>query len=67
MEPYVLIEDGEKYGGQYVTIKSFKEKEVISYGNDPVVVYNEAKKMGINEPVLFYVPKKNILQIYQCH
>lgn len=66
MKPFVLIEDSEEYGGRYVTIKSFQEREVISYGSDPVVVFSEAKKRGISEPVLFYVPKKNVLQIYPC-
>jgi hypothetical protein len=33
---------------------------VISHGNDPVRVFNEAKDKGVKEPVVFYVPKKDV-------
>ena len=66
MEPCLLVKDSEKYGGQYVATRSFTDKEVISCGNDPVKVFEEAKRKGVEEPVVFYVPEKDVLQIYQC-
>jgi hypothetical protein len=66
MDANILINDGEKYGGQYVAIKSFTDKNVVSHGNDPVKVSNEAKEKGIDEPVIFYVPEKDVIQIYKC-
>jgi len=60
----VLLKDGEKYGGQYVATKSFKDRKVVSHGSDPSRVLNEAKGKGIKEPVVFYVPKKGMVQIY---
>jgi hypothetical protein len=65
MGPYALINDAGKYGGQYVATKSFLDKEVICHGNDPVKVFNEARSKGIEEPVIFYVPKKDVVQIYK--
>ncbi len=62
----VLINNGKKYGGKYVAKKSFVDKKVISYGNDPVEVSKEAKKKGVNKPVIFYVPEKDLIQIYAC-
>ena len=64
METHVLIRDGDKYGGQYVATSSFTDKEVISHGSDPIDVFNEAKEKGVKEPVVFYVPEKDIVQIY---
>jgi hypothetical protein len=60
----LLIKDGEKYGGKYVATKSFADKRVISHGNDPVKVFNDAKKKGHKDPVVFYVPPKGMVQIY---
>jgi len=60
----VLLKDGEKYGGQYVATKSFKDKKVVSHGSDPSKVFNDAKEKGIKAPVVFYVPKKGMVQIY---
>ncbi|MEW6184767.1 MAG: DUF5678 domain-containing protein [Thermodesulfobacteriota bacterium] len=60
----VLLNDGEKYGGQYVATRSFEDKKVISHGSEPSQVFNEARKKGVKEPVVFYVPKKGMVQIY---
>ncbi|MBU2623723.1 MAG: hypothetical protein KKD92_15550 [Proteobacteria bacterium] len=60
----VLLKDGEKYGGQYVATRSFKDRKVVSYGREPSKVFNEAKEKGVKEPVVFYVPKKGMVQIY---
>lgn len=64
MAKNVLLKDGKKYGGQYVAKKSFKDKKVISHGADPVKVFHEAKKKGAKDPVIFYVPRKDAVQIY---
>ena len=64
MKPNILVKDSKKYSGKYVATRTFKNKEVISHGSDPVKVFNEAQKKGIKNPVIFYVPKKNIAQIY---
>ena len=60
----VLLKDSEKYGGKYVATKSFKDRKVVSYGSEPDKVFNEAKEKGVKEPVVFYVPKKGMVQIY---
>jgi hypothetical protein len=60
----VLLSDGEKYGGQYVATRSFEDKKVISHGSEPSQVFNEARKKGVKEPVVFYVPEKDMVQIY---
>ncbi len=64
MANLMLINDSEKYGGQYVAIKTFQDRNVLTSGSDPVEVYNDAKSKGADDPVVFYVPKKDMVQIY---
>ncbi len=59
-----LIKDGEKYGGNYVATRSFKDRSVVSYGTDPIKVFDEAKKKGVKDPVVIYVPKRGKLQFF---
>lgn len=64
MNENALINNSEKYGGQYVTTESFQSKDVITHGTDPVKVYTEAKERGIPDPVIFFVLEENITCIF---
>ncbi len=64
MEPICLLNDTEKYSGEYVAIRSFTDREVISHGGSPVKVLKEARERGVDEPVVFCVPEKDVIQIY---
>jgi hypothetical protein len=64
MKPYILLKDGEKYSGQYVALKSFYDKEVVSHGTEAKKVLKDARKKGIKHPVIFYVPQKGMVHIY---
>ncbi|MBI3582705.1 MAG: hypothetical protein HY096_01990 [Nitrospinae bacterium] len=66
METCVLVNNIEKYSGKYVATKTFKDKDVISFGDDPVKVFNDAKKAGADDPVVFYIPEKDTIHIYLC-
>ncbi len=63
---YSLISNGDKDDRQYVATKSFASKEVICHGKELQKVYDDAKKQGVEEPVVFYVPGKDVVQIYKC-
>lgn len=54
----------KKYSGCYVAIEDFDKAVVISSGKDPQKVYEEAVKKGYFEPVIVFVPNKDIVQIY---
>jgi hypothetical protein len=54
-----LVNGSARYGGQFVTVKSFGSKTVVTHGKKAVDVMARAKKKGIEEPVLIFVPKKN--------
>jgi len=61
----VLINNPEKYFGKYVAKKSFKNKNVVCSGTNLTKVYESAKKKGIKEPVVFFVPAKGIVRAYE--
>lgn len=66
MKPICLLNDTEKYSGEYVAIRSFTDREVICHGGNPIKVLKEARELGVDEPVVFYVPEKDVIQIYKC-
>ncbi|OGW57934.1 MAG: hypothetical protein A3D21_00280 [Nitrospirae bacterium RIFCSPHIGHO2_02_FULL_42_12] len=66
MDTNILVKDIEKYEGKYVATKTFLDKDVICSGDDPVKVYNEAQNKGSDDPVIFYVPKRDVVHIYSC-
>jgi hypothetical protein len=61
---YLLLKDGGKYAGKYVATRTFDDSEVVSSGDDPRKVKDEASKKGVDDPVIFYVPKKGMVSIY---
>ena len=54
----------KKHRGNYVAIKDMKHSKVISSGTDPKKVHDEAVKKGFDNPLLVYVPKENMAQIF---
>lgn len=64
MTAVVLVKEAHKYSGKYVATRSFRNKTVISSGDDLVTVYESAKAKGAKDPVVVYVPKKDEVQVY---
>lgn len=62
----VLVNNIEKYEGKFVATKTFLDKNVICSGDDPVKVHEEAQISGVDDPVIFYVPKRDVVHIYSC-
>lgn len=54
----------EDYGGMYVAQPDFENPKVIACGADPRKVTQEAKDKGFAEPVVYFVPAKDTVQIY---
>ena len=55
---------GKKYNGRYVAIKDFNDATVIGDGLSPREAYESAIKEGFLEPVILFVPHKDMVQIY---
>jgi hypothetical protein len=64
MNQYALVNNGDQYSGQYVAVKSFSDRTVVSHGAEPVAVLSEAKEKGVTDPVLIFVPEQNMIHIY---
>lgn len=65
MDAHILLNDSEEFCGQYVAVESFTNRKVIAHGDDLVKVVSEAKEKGADDPVVFYVPEKDVAQIYK--
>lgn len=52
------MKNEKKYNDEYIVTKSFKDEEVLLHGTDPVKLHAEAQKMGIKDPVIFFVSDK---------
>ena len=59
----VLLKDS-KYEGQFVAIRDFDDPVVIANDKTPDKVYAKAAKLGVENPVVFYVPIKGRVYIY---
>lgn len=64
MEPVLLFENPELYAGQYVALRSFSDRSVVTAAKTPQEVVAQAKEKGVPEPVLVFVPEKGMLNIY---
>jgi hypothetical protein len=53
-----------KFNGKYVALKDFKDHTVIAEGTTPKEVQDSAFQKGYKDPVITFVPAKNMVQIY---
>ena len=54
----------KKNSGKYIATRSFKNKEIVSSGKNPEKVFFDAKRKGVRNPVLIYIPPKGQINIY---
>jgi len=54
----------EEFNGRYVAMKDFDDNTVVGVGNDPDKALEDAASKGYENPVLLYVPEKEIVHIY---
>ena len=59
----VLVNES-KYTGRYVAVKDFQDDTVISDAETPQEAYEKALERGFGDPVILFVPYKNMVQIY---
>ena len=54
----------DEYEDQYVAIPSISSHYIISHGIEPMSVIKEAKIKGCSNPIIVYIPKKNMVNFY---
>lgn len=52
------------FNGKYVAMKNFSDHTVIGDGATPQEAYDKALKNGCKNPVVTFVPIKDMVQIY---
>lgn len=60
---YTLISE-KKYNGRYVAVKDFDDGTVVGDGKTPEEAYSMAREKGSANPVILFVPEKDMVQIY---
>jgi len=58
-----LVTD-KKYEGKYVAFDSSKGRKIIASDRNPGKLIDKARKMGIDVPLIVFVPKGNTAYIY---
>jgi len=59
-----LLVSSEEYNGRYVAVKSFDDNTIVGVGDDPERALDDAERKGFKNPVLLYVPERDVVQIY---
>ena len=59
-----LLKDSEQYAGNYVATRSYSDQTVVASGKDPLAVLKNAEANGVKDPVIFYIPEKDTVDIY---
>lgn len=54
----------DEFNGRYVAMKSFDDNTVVGFGEDPEKALRDAEAKGFMEPVLLYIPERDLVHIY---
>ena len=63
MEKNILVKDN-KYEGKYVAFSSVVDHTVVADGDNPERVMADAKAAGAANPVIVFIPDKNMTCCY---
>jgi hypothetical protein len=64
MQKHQILLTDERYEGKYVALRSILDRTVIASGDNPKSVLEQAKKQGAANPVVLFVPQKDITLVY---
>jgi len=54
----------DEFNGRYVAMKSVDDNTIVGVGEDPEKALREAEAKGFKNPVLLYIPEKDLVHIY---
>jgi hypothetical protein len=54
----------DEFNGRYVAMKSVDDNTIVGVGEDPEKALREAEEKGFKNPVLLYIPEKDLVHIY---
>jgi len=59
-----ILVSTDEFNGRYIAMKSFEDNTIVGVGDDPEKALKDAERKGVKNPVLLYVPEKDIVHIY---
>lgn len=59
-----VLVNSDEYNGRYVAMRSFEDHTIIGVGDDPETAMKDALSKGYKDPVLLYIPEKDVVHIY---
>ena len=54
----------DEFNGRYVALKSFDDTTIVGVGDNPEEALKDAEAKGFKDPILLYIPEKDIVHIY---
>jgi hypothetical protein len=64
MEKILVTTD--EFNGRYVAMKSVEDNTIVGVGENPEKALKDAEAKGFKEPVLLFIPERELVHIYQC-
>lgn len=59
-----VLVNTDEYNGRYVAMKSFDDPTIVGVSDDPEAAMKDAASKGYSDPVLLYIPEKEVVHIY---
>ena len=59
-----LLVATDEFNGRYVAMKSVDDNTIVRVGDDPEIALNDAEAKGFKDPVLLYIPERDLVHIY---
>jgi len=60
---HTLVKD-KKLEGKYIALPSLDDSTIVGVGESPATAYEQARSKGYDNPVITFVPTKDMVQIY---
>jgi hypothetical protein len=54
----------DEFNGRYVAMKGIDDNTIVGVGEDPEKALKDAESKGFKDPVLLYIPEKDLVHIY---
>jgi len=54
----------DEFNGRYVAMKSVHDNTIVGVGEDPEKALRDAEEKGFKDPILLYIPEKDLVHIY---
>jgi len=61
-----VLLNSSRYNGKYIAIMSAEDHTLVGVGDIPADALNKARKKGVKNPFILYIPDKNSVHIYHA-